>query len=228
MKDTRAGLYSIGDFAGFCEYVGKRSKQKASEKHWRLMQVSDGLGSSDVRLLDRMRIDIYRPLLRKLEFMPRDKLSHSQRRSAIRPMREKIRPFFPGYAFFSFSEDDAHWREVFKMVGVRGLVCANHQPVDVPWTMIEQIQAKEVNGAVPSDTNISEFTFLVGEQVRVADGPFASFGGSVTQVPKWMEAVNRGEVTLDTLDESDRVHLLVDIFGRQTPLELSLSQIEKL
>lgn len=228
MKEAGTGLLSIGDFAGFVEYVGKLREQKTSEKRWRLMQVGDNLGDRDVRLLDRMQIEIYRPLVRSITFVPRDRLSHSQRRSTIRPTREKIAPFFPGYAFFSFSEEDERWREVFKMVGVRGLVCKNHQPVDMPWAEIAKIQAKEVNGAVPSETKLSEFPFLIGEHVRVADGPFASFNGHITDLPQGITDVDLGNLTIADLDESFRVKLLVDIFGRQTPVELQLSQIEKL
>jgi transcription antitermination factor NusG len=160
--------------------------------------------------------------------VPRDKLSHAQRRNAIRPVRERVDPFFPGYAFFSFAEDDEHWREVFKMVGVRGLVCANNRPVDVPWDMIREIQAREVNGAVPSETKLSEFSLLVGDRVRVTSGPFASFGGTIMELPKRLEGVDLSTITLDELDESYRVHLLIDIFGRQTPVELPLSEIEKI
>jgi transcriptional antiterminator NusG len=228
MKDERAGLYSIGDFAGFCEYVGKATtKKKPSEQKWRLMQVGDGLGNNDLDLLRRMRIEIYRPLVRSLVLVPRNKLSHSQRRNIVKPVREKIEPFFPGYAFFTFSDLDERWREVFKMVGVRGLVCANNQPVDVPWSLIQQIQAREIDGAVPSTAKIMEFPFIVGEHVRVAEGPFALFGGTITQLPKDITEVDFGNLTIDQLDESLRVHLLVDIFGRQTPLELALSQVEK-
>jgi transcription antitermination factor NusG len=133
MKDQRARLYSVGDFVGYVECVGKHRRQEPSEKKWRLMQVSDRLSSGDVRLLDRMQIEIYWPLMRSIRFVPRNKLSRAQRHNAIRPVSEKVEPFFPGYAFFSFSETDGHWREVFKMVGVRGLVCANNRPVDVPW-----------------------------------------------------------------------------------------------
>lgn len=228
MKDTGTGLLSIGDFAGFVEYVGKVKKQKASEKRWRLMQVGDNLGSGDVRLLDRMQIEIYRPFMRSITLVPRNKLSHSQRRSVIRPLRERIDPFFPGYAFFNFSEEDARWREVFKMVGVRGLVCANHQPVDVPWEMIAEIQGREIDGAVPSETKLSAFPFLVGEQVRIAAGAFASFSATVAGLPKGIESVDWNNITLDELDESFRVDLLVDIFGRQSRTELPLSEIEKL
>jgi transcriptional antiterminator NusG len=228
MKDQRDRLYSVGDFVGCVECVGKHRRQEASEKKWRLMQVSDKLSSGDVRLLDRMQIEIYRPLVRSIRLVPRNKLSRAQRRNAIRPVSEKVEPFFPGYAFFSFSETDEHWREVFKMVGVRGLVCANNRPVDVPWNMIREIQAQEVGGAVPSETKLSEFAFLIGDHVRVRSGPFASFGGTIVELPKGLKGVDLGTITLDELDESYRVHLLVDIFGRPTPVELPVSEIEKM
>jgi hypothetical protein len=79
MKDQRARLYSIGDFVGYVECVGKHRRQGASEKKWRLMQVSDKLSSGDVRLLDRMQIEIYRPLVRSIRFVPRNKLSRAKR-----------------------------------------------------------------------------------------------------------------------------------------------------
>jgi transcription antitermination factor NusG len=228
MKHERAGLYSIGDFAGFCEHLGSTIKQSADQKKWRLMQVSDSLGGRDVELLNRMQIEIYRPLTRSLKFVPRKKLSQSQRRNPMRPMREKIEQLFPGYAFLTFVESDQRWREVFKMVGIRGLVCANNNPVDVPWKMIAQIQSREIDGAIPTTTKLMEFPFLVGSQVRVTDGPLASFGGVVTQLPKGITEVDFGNLTLDQLDESYRVHLLVDIFGRQTPVELGLSQVSNI
>lgn len=227
MRDERATLYSIGDFAGFCEFFGNPSGKPASEKKWRLMQVGDGLGGADMALLKKVQIEIYQPLIRRMVFVPRDKLSHSQRRQTVRPMREKIAPFFPGYAFLTFEETDQRWREVFKMVGIRGLVCANNNPVDVPWAMIEKIQAREVNGAVPSATKLAEFTFLIGENVRVTEGPFALFGGTVTELPKGLEGVDLSNLSLDQLDESFRISLLIDIFGRQTPVQLPVSQIEK-
>jgi transcriptional antiterminator NusG len=177
--------------------------------------------------LKRQRIDIYRPLMRSMKPVPRSKLSQSQRRSLLKPMREKIEPFFPGYAFIDFSEAGERWREIFKMAHIRGLVCANNLPVEVPWALILKIQGLEIDGAVPSATAMTEFTFLIGEKVRVTDGPFASFGGTVSAVPKWMTADATQPATLAHLDESDRVKLLVDIFGRQSLVELSLDQIEK-
>jgi transcription termination/antitermination protein NusG len=227
MKHER-GPYSIGDFVGFVEYIERPPVQQDSEKRWRLMQVDGGISRNDATLLRRMQIEIYRPVTRSMRLVARKALSQAQRRNPIKPVREKIELLFPGYAFLSFTETDERWREIFKLIGIRGLVCANNRPVEIPWKMIQQIQAQEVDGAIPSTTKLSAFPFLVGEQVRLTDGPFALFRGTITDLPKEISDVDLGEMTLDQLDESFRVKLLVDIFGRQTPVELGLSQIEKL
>ncbi len=228
MQETEAPLYSIGSFVGFVEVMGKQRHKPDSKKRWRLMQVSDGLGRRDVELLDRMQIELYRPMQRSLRLVARKALSQAQRRNPVRPVREKVEQLFPGYAFLTFVETDERWREVFKMVGIKGLICAGGQPIDVPWQMIEDIRAKEVDGAIPSTTKLSAFPFMLGEHVRISDGPFASFTGRITAVPKNADEIDFGDLTLDQLDESFRVKLLVDLFGRRTPLELGLSQIEKL
>lgn len=225
MKDT-AGLYSIGDFAGFCEYVGSARPQHHSEKRWRLMQISDGLSGRDLDLMNRMQIEMYRPLLRRMAFVPTNKLSKAQRNQPIRPLREKIEPFFPGYAFLTFSDSDDRWREVFKMVGVRGLVCANHNPVEVSWKMIEEIQAREIDGAVPSTTKLIELPYILGERIRITKGAFASFPGAIGALPAVDEA-QLGNMTIEELDESFKVKLLVDLFGRTNEINLPLSDIEK-
>ena len=228
MKDQRPTLYRIGDFAGFAEYVGRPVKREAFEKQWYLVEVSDGLSNNDAELLRRVRVDLYRPLTRSMRLVPKKHLSRSQRKQPIRPLREKIEPFFPGYAFLTFPDvDDDRWSEVFKMTGVRGLICANHQPVAVPWRLIEEIQSREVDGAVPSSIRLAELPFILGEYVRVAAGPFASFGGQITSLPKHVTEADLGNLTLDELDESFKVHLLVDIFGRKTPVALPLADIEK-
>lgn len=216
------------DVVGYVEPTLKVDASKPAEHIWNLVQISDRIDSLTVDFLDRQSIKLYRPLMRIFTPVPRSKLSHSQRRSAFKPMREKVEPFFPGYAFIDYLDAGDRWREIFKMAHIRGLVCANNLPVEVPWKMIAEIQGLEVDGAVPGVTKITQFAYLVGEQVRVSDGPFASFGGTVIEVPKWMDGTKAGIVSIEDIDESDRVHLLVDIFGRQTPVELSLDQIEKI
>lgn len=220
-------LYSIGDFVGFVDYVGQNRIQKDSEKHWRLMQVSDSLSRSDGELLRRMQIEIYQPVTRSMIMVARKALSQAQRRSQVKPMREKIELLFPGYAFLCFVDSDDRWRDVFKMVGIRGLVCANHRPVEVPWEMVRQIQASEVNGAIPSTTKLAAFPFVIGERIRIAEGAFASHGGTIKELPRGIAGVDLSELTLDEIDVSFRVKLLVECFGGETTIDLGLSQIEK-
>lgn len=192
---------------------------------WHLVQVSDGLNGLAVEFLKRLNIELYRPLMRVMKPVPSKKLSRAQRKSVLRPMREKIEPLFPGYAFVNYTEAGDRWREIFKIAHVRGLVCAGNLPVEVPWEMIQALVDREIDGAVPAETKLLEHPFFVGDRVRVIDGPFASFPGTIEMLPT-MSKDDLACLTLEELDESCRVNLLVDIFGRATPVSLHLSQIE--
>lgn len=219
-------LLAIGDFAGFVEYVGKRRQAKDQKKRWRLMQVPDRLYKRDVDLLEKLQVEIYQPLVRSIVFVPRSRLSHSQRRNALRPTREKVEPFFPGYIFLTFPEDDDRWREVFRMVRITGLVCAGGRPVEVKTELIESIRAREIDGAVPSSDKLAQFAFEIGETVRIADGPFTGFSAVVEDIAGLPKA-KLGDLTLDQLDESVRVGLLMSLFGRSSRINLPAAQIEK-
>lgn len=197
------------------------------DRTWHLVQIGDGFGSGavSVEFLRRQRIVFYRPLMRRMKAVPKKRLSQAQRRRRVTILREKVEPFFPGYAFVTFTEAGEQWREIFKMAGIRGLVSAGGLPVRVPWQMIDEIRAREIDGAVPASTKLADLPYTIGMRVRVTDGPFASFSGIVTELPTDVKQV-AGELTLEELDESYRVQLLVDIFGRSTPVSLSLSQLE--
>lgn len=224
MNNRTGLLYAIGDFAGFVEHVRRPQTFDPDRRAWHLVQVSDGLSAQDVELCRRMQIEIYRPLMRTMRLVPKKQLSQAQRRQAIRPLRGKIEPFFPGYAFLTFESSDDRWREVFKMVGIRGLVCANNQPVSVPWEMIKELQEREINGALPSTTKLMELPFVLAQHVRISNGPLAGFGGTIQQLPT-VEIGKLADMTIEDLDDSHRVHLLVDIFGRSTSVALSLLDI---
>jgi transcriptional antiterminator NusG len=210
------------------DYVDvKKPARAAAKKAWHLVQVSGDLDRDRIEFLRGLRIEFYRPLLRTLQPVPRNKLSHSQRRSAIKQVREKIEPFFPGYAFVDYSDAGDKWREIFQIAHIRGLVCTNNLPFKVPPKMINEIQSLEVDGAVPAATKFFEMPFMLGEGVRVASGPFASFPGTIERLPDY-DPEKLGNVSLAELDDSLRVQLLVNVFGRLTPVVLSLSDIEKL
>lgn len=216
-----------GDVVGYVERPKPALPSVPASRRWHLAQVSDSLSESDVDFLKRLDIFFYQPLIRFMKPVPRDRLSHSQRKSPFRPMREKIEPFFPGYAFVDYADAGERWREIFKMKHIRGLCCANNMPVEVPFSMIKEIQAREVDGAVPGATKMLQMPYMLGERVRVANGAFREFSGTVERLPTF-NAEQMGNVSLEELDDSVRVHLLVDIFGRSTPVALSIQDIEKI
>jgi transcription antitermination factor NusG len=225
MKATNSG-HRIGDVVDRAGNA-RRDPSAVPFQIWHLVQISDGLDIVGLDFLRRLQIELYRPLMRSMKPVPRKKLSRAQRNAVLKPMREKIEPIFPGYAFIDYSGAGERWREIFKMAHIRGLVCNNGMPVEVPWKMIARIQGLEIDGAVPAETKLFEMPFAVGERVRITAGQFADFDGTIDLLPTLTEA-ERTNVTLEDLDDSVRVRLLVDLFGRSTKVNLSLVDIEKI
>jgi transcription termination/antitermination protein NusG len=179
------------------------------------------IGKTDAHAIDwlrRCKIEHYYPSIREMRPMPRKKLSQRQRASGVEILRPQVVPLFPRYAFARFDMGTNGWREVFDFAGIGGMVCEGSLPVWVADRLIEQIRANEVDGAVPGKT-IARIVFSPGDNVRVIDGPFAQFPG----------VVERGlDKTLAELDPEDRIKVAVNIFGRATPVDLELTQVEKL
>lgn len=168
-------------------------------------------------LTEKFKFEIYYPVVQEMRPVPRNKLSAKQRQSDIEIMRPQRVPFFPRYVFVRFDMGKDNWREIFKFVGVGGMVCEGHLPVWVSDALITSIRAREVDGAVPGKT-LARVIFAVGDEVVVQDGPFASFPG----------IVERGiDVSIEELDVDTRIRVAVNIFGRPTPVDLDLSQVKK-
>lgn len=119
------------------------------------------------------------------------------------------RKFFPGYVLAKLDMDDNVWHMIKDTPKVTGFLGANNKPAPISQKeaegLIKQIQ-EGVERPRPS------ITFDVGEEVKVADGPFASFNGLVEEVD----------------EEKGKLKVSVSIFGRSTPVELEYSQVEKL
>ena len=119
------------------------------------------------------------------------------------------RKFFPGYILVKMEMNDESWvlvKETPKVTGFLG--GRGNKP-----TPISEREAQEILRQVEEgvDHPKPSVTFDVGEQVRVIDGPFASFNGMVEEVD----------------DEKAKVKVSVSIFGRSTPVELEFGQVEK-
>jgi transcription termination/antitermination protein NusG len=119
------------------------------------------------------------------------------------------RKFFPGYVLVEMIMDDDSWHLVKHTNKVTGFVGgAKNRPAPISEAEVMKIVNQMQEGTEKPRHKVE---FVVGEYVRVKDGPFTDFNGSV-------EDVNY---------EKSKVRVSVTIFGRSTPVELEFSQIEK-
>jgi transcriptional antiterminator NusG len=120
--------------------------------------------------------------------------------------RESDKKFYPGYILIEMEMDDETWHLVRSTPRVTGFV-GGTKPVALSEEEIAVILQQIEKGPVPQ----VKAQFQKGESVRIIDGPFTNFVGSVE------------DVDID----HDRLCVMVSIFGRQTPVELNFFQVEK-
>jgi len=120
------------------------------------------------------------------------------------------RRLFPGYVFVEMIMDDDTWHLVRHTNKVSGFIGgAKNRPTPIPQSEVDKIVNQMQEGTEKPRHKIE---FLVGETIRVKDGPFTDFNGSVEEV---------------NYDKS-RLRVAVTIFGRSTPVDLEFAQVEKI
>ena len=124
--------------------------------------------------------------------------------------RTSKRKFFPGYILVEMEMNPKTWHLVRTTPRVSGFV-GGKQPEEIPPISreeVERLTSQITEGALKPKPKVQ---FETGDTVRVVDGPFSGFNGSVEEVSP----------------EKGRLRVLVSIFGRATPVELDFMQVEK-
>jgi transcriptional antiterminator NusG len=121
------------------------------------------------------------------------------------------RNIYPGYVLVRMELSDESWSAVRNTPGVTGFVGNAHHPSPLSMDEVEKILApRPVKKSDKADIRVVDFE--VGESVTVMDGPFATLPASISEI----------------MPEQAKLKVLVSIFGRETPVELSFAQVQKI
>ena len=140
----------------------------------------------------------------ELVLVPTEKVTEVRRGRKI----DAERKFFPGYVLVKMKLTDEAFHLIKNTPKVTGFLGPDNRPVAISEREATQILMQVQEGVERPKPTIS---FEIGEQIRVSDGPFASFNGTVQEVDQ----------------ERARLKVEVSIFGRATPVDLEFSQVEK-
>jgi transcriptional antiterminator NusG len=174
-----------------------------SDKKWYVIQAYSGYESKvKTALLERIKQagmeDQFGEIL-----IPKENVQENRAGSK----RVTSRTFYPGYIFVQMNLNERTWHLIKDTPKVSGFVGGRH-PTAVPDPEIQTIAKQVEEGAVKPKPRV---VFEQGDHVRVIDGAFANFTGTIEEVNP----------------DKQKVRVLVSIFGRATPVELEYGQVEK-
>jgi transcriptional antiterminator NusG len=128
-----------------------------------------------------------------------------QTRNGKRYLRDK--KVFPGYILVQMSLTDEMYKLVKSTSGVTGFVQSGNKPVP-----LEEYEVRRIMTNLEASKEAPKVSWQKGDAIRVVEGPFSDFSGKIEEVSP----------------EKEKLKVLINIFGRDTPVELDFSQVEKL
>jgi len=173
-------------------------------KKWYVIQAYSGYENTvRLKLEDRIKKDRMEDFFGQI-LIPKESVQETK---AGGGKRTRARNFYPGYIFVEMELNEHTWHLVKDIKNVSGFV-GGHHPTPVPDSEIDAIRQQVAEGAAKPKPRV---VFEAGDHVRVIDGAFANFQGSIEEVKP----------------DKQKVRVLVSIFGRSTPVELDYGQVEK-
>lgn len=178
---------------------------KMSKKRWYVLHVYSGFENKVAEaIMEKAR---KKGLEDKVEeiMVPTEEVVEVKRGQRVNAERK----FFPGYVLAKLDLDDDVWHLIKDTPKVTGFLGAGKKPSPISEKEAESLMKQIQEGIERPRPSV---IYDIGEEVKVTDGPFASFNGTVEDVD----------------EEKGKLKVSVSIFGRATPVELEYSQVEKL
>ena len=180
-------------------------KDKVVNKKWYVVHTKTGYEDRvKASLLNKIEVDGKKSLFSQV-LIPTESVAE------IKAGEKKIsqRKFFPGYVFIEMELNDKTWSLVKDTSGVTNFVGSKTSPVSLSEEEVKNLLKKTKER---KEKPAPKVIFSVGESVKIADGPFANFNGTVEEVSP----------------DKGKMKVMVTIFGRSTPVEFEYWQVEKL
>ena len=186
MLSEQSGLVPRSAISPHSSDAGAIINNRFSGERWYVVHTQPRAETRAVFHLERQGYRVFCPRYRKV-------VRHSRKRTST------LAPLFPSYLFLRLDVSRDQWRSVNGTRGVVRLIMQSEVPQPVPRGIVEALQARmSADGAMDWTP-----TFKIGQAVRIADGPFADFVG-----------------TLERLDAAGRVRVLLDLLGRSVLVAL--------
>ncbi len=173
-------------------------------KHWYVVHTQTGLEDKVRTVLENKIVSEGMQELITKVIIPTEQISE------VRAGKKRVsqRRFFPGYVLVEMDMNDQTYSFIKNISGVTGFIGSGRKPTPLPQREIDNILKRTEETKVKPSPKI---IFEKGEQVRVKEGPFMNFNGTIDEIHP----------------EKGKLRVNISIFGRSTPVELEYWQVEK-